>query len=56
VYICSDKNFDWLSREDGSGTYIGFPQEDVFVFDEAALAEFNPPALWERLVPYHVRA
>ncbi len=54
VYICSDKNFDWLSRNDGSGTCIGFPTEDVFIFtDSVPLIE---PVPWHKLEQYAATA
>lgn len=52
VYICSDRNFERLMVNDSSGSYIGFPREDVFVFDQAWIESETIPALWERLIPY----
>jgi hypothetical protein len=57
VYICNEENFGRLVEGLHGLWPVGFPRDDVFVYDPVLLAEVEegvvaPTTWWSRLIPW----
>lgn len=52
AYIHDEENYQKHAQGLACLSCVGFPRKDVFIYDEAALATYATPELWEHLVSF----
>jgi len=52
VFICSEENYEILSRGKDGLLPVGFPKECVFRYNPKQNTILNTPSIWNELVPY----
>lgn len=52
VYICSDENYARLAQGVAGLSPVGFPRQDVFVYDGAILSTHTGESVWGHLRPF----
>lgn len=52
AYIHDEENYQKHAQGLACLSCVGFPIEDAFVYDQAALATYATPELWGHLAPF----